>query len=573
MHLHIRWVIIAEITAVAVALVALAAGIQLAWAAAVGVLLAAAVFLVAIRDVTLWQWAVHLRRWIRRRTHRLLEVMKPPSTPDTVDDDAHAEAADGGERDDTDKSNDTDDDRTDGFANVVVNDATQIGVLVDDHTVVTMVALWGKAYLPTLLTPDRAETPNTVALSAIAGEMQRASLGVDVDVVAEGARTYTGDAYGAAFNAFVANRAIVGQRSTTLIVRLDTHASDTTAGLMWRPNSVTAAIAATQRIVKALQQAGCRAEILTEAQMRNSTAAAVGGQELLEATYHDRWTTLHQPGHGFTTSYYVPAIHLTARALEDLWSIDAEHTTVVIALRRHRDQVRVGALVRLITNQPIRTTPATTLRRCTGRQWDALSRTIPGAPRLTTALPSIGLTDALDDVVAVGPTGVLIGATRDDHRTGDPSGLVLIPISDPAQPTRIAANVDDLIVRQLIRRASAAGELVAVYDETGRWAMTGASSRIWTTSDSSEQPPRPPTVVVHRIGLSNPHPGARSAIAIGPPRKGYNPDIWIDQHGAKTLQLNTRRFDVALEPITIRGEAPATAPARPLDTQLIGTQR
>lgn len=567
MRLDMRWVIVAELAAVAVALLLLLAGVRLAWAVVVGVLLAAAVFLITIRDVTLWQWGVHLLRWARRRNHHLLVVMKPASAPHSVDD--PAEAADRGEPEDGDASDATDD-REDGFTNVTVSDTTQVGVLIDGHTVVTMVALWGKPYLPTLLTPDRAETPNTVALTVIAGEMRRASLGVDVDIVAEGSRTYTGDAYGAAFNAFVGNRAVVGQRSATLIVRLDTHAADTTAGLMWRPNSVRAAIAATQRIVKALQQAGCRAEILSEAEMRNSTAAAVGGPELRDATYHDRWTTLHQPGHGFTTSYYVPAHHLTARALEDLWSIDAEHTTVVIALRRHRDEVRVGALVRLVTNQPIRTTPATTLRRCTGRQWDALVRTIPGAARLTTGLPSVGLTDALDEVVAVGPTGVLIGATRDDHRSGDPSGLVLIPISDPAQPTRIAANVDDLIVRQLIRRASAASELVAVYDDTGRWAMTGASSRIWTTCDLAEQPPRPATVVVHRIGRNNPHPGARSAIAVGPPRKGYNPDIWIDQHGAKTLQLNTRRFDVALEPITIRGEAPATAPARPLDTQQRG---
>ncbi|WP_229481180.1 type VII secretion protein EccE, partial [Mycolicibacterium mageritense] len=364
-----------------------------------------------------------------------------------------------------------------------------------------------------------------------------------------------------------------GQRTATLVVRLDTHAPDTTAGLMWRPNSVTAAIAATERIVHALRQAGCRAEILTEAQMRNSTASAVGGPEMLDATYHDRWTTLHQPGHGFTTSYYLPAAHLTARALENLWSIDAEHTTVVITLRRHPGGVRVGALVRLVTNQQIRTTPATTLRRCTGRQWDSLVRTIPGADRLTTQLPTIELTDRLDDVVAVGPTGVLIGATREDRQVGDASGLVLIPISDPAQPTRIAVNVDDLIVRQLIRRASAAGELVAVYDETGRWAMTGASSRIWTTADPAEQPPRPPTLVVHRIERTNPYPGARSAIAVGPPRKGYNPEIWIDQQGAKTLQLNTRRFDVALEPIMIRGEAAATAAARQVDPQLVGSRR
>jgi len=51
------------------------------------------------------------------------------------------------------------------------------------------------------------------------------------------------------YSAFLGNRSAVGQRSTTMVVRLDAHAADTTAGLLWRRNSVAAAAAATQRIV------------------------------------------------------------------------------------------------------------------------------------------------------------------------------------------------------------------------------------------------------------------------------------------------------------------------------------
>ncbi|SKK91677.1 type VII secretion protein EccE [Mycobacteroides abscessus subsp. massiliense] len=568
---YVGKLVAAEIAALPIAAAVYAAGAPPIWAVAVAAVLAVCLFVVPVRDLTMWQWAIQFAHWVRRRRHHLHEVMQPasdskrdeapspdPSSPNDDEEQPDAAAVDRV--------------RMDRFTDVEINDTTHVGVLVEDHTVVTMVALWGRPYLPTLLTANRAETPNTVPLTVIAGEMKRASLGVDVDVVAEGIRSYTADPYGAAFTAFIGSRPVVGQRSATLVVRLDTHAADTTSGLMWRPNSVTAVIAATQRIVKALRQAGCRAEILTAAQMRNTTAATVGGAERLDATYHDRWATLHQPGHGYTTSYYLPADHLTPRALEDLWSIDADRTTVVVALRRYDEGVRVGALVRLVTSRPLRTTPATTLRRCTGRQWEVLVRTIPGAARLTTMLPTVELTDTLDEAVAVGPSGILIGATRDDRTAGE-AGSVLIPFFDPAGPTRIAANVDDATVRQLIRRASAAGELVAVYDDVGRWSMTGASSRIWTTRDHTEQPPRPPTMVFHHISSSNPCPGARSAVAVGPPRPGYSPDVWIDQYGAKSLQLNTAKFDVPLEPVTIRGEDAATAPARPPQPSLVGSRQ
>jgi len=46
--------------------------------------------------------------------------------------------------------------------------------------------------------------------------------------------------------------------------------------------------------------------------------------------------------------------------------------------------------------------------------------------------------------------------------------VVLMPLSDPQQPTRVAVHAQsDVLVRQLIRRSAAAGEVVAVYDQTG----------------------------------------------------------------------------------------------------------
>ncbi len=95
-----------------------------------------------------------------------------------------------------------------------------------------------------------------------------------------------------------------------------------------------------------------------------------------------------------------------------------------------------------------------------------------------------------------------------------------MPLSDPARPTRIAMTTDsDVGVRQLIRRAAAAGERVAVYDNTGAWTMTSGSSRIWTTSDMSAQPARPPTMVVHN-GNANPYPGAWISVTVGPASGG-----------------------------------------------------
>ncbi len=335
-------------------------------AAGVGIALGIVLCVVTFGGLPVWRWLFLVGRWMGDRRHKV-------QLADPTD---------------------------------VEIDGTPMGVLVDKHTVVTIISVWGKPYMPTLLRPEAAETPNTLPITVIAEQMHRVGLGVDVDVIAEGSRT-SGDSYADLYAQFLRGRAATGQRTATLVVRLDTRAADTTTGLLARRNSIEAAYAATRRIVRALQQVNCRAEIFTAVQMREASIASLGGADAAE-TYEDQWGRLHRRGRGYVTSYYLSADDITAAALDDVWSYPTQHTTLVVALRRGTDGVRASALVRLMTAQPLPTPPALVLNRFAGRQWDAIADTLLGGMRLV-GLPSTPVTAQLDAAVVVGPSGVLLG--------------------------------------------------------------------------------------------------------------------------------------------------------------------
>ena len=124
-----------------------------------------------------------------------------------------------------------------------------------------------------------------------------------------------------------------------------------------------------------------------------------------------------------------------------------------------------------------------------------------------------------------------------------------------ASTSRIAIDSDgDLAVRQLVRRASASGEFVAVYDPRRRWAVATASSRIWNTTDWRTQPPRPPTVVVvvHN-GAANPcipctgqHQRPRARPSIRRAQCLYHPAQPTDSDRDRVVHRTPRRGDLPL---------------------------
>lgn len=497
-------VIAAEVTALVVALVLLVAGVSGWLSLAGGVVVAVLACMLTFSGLAVWQWVWLFARWLRHRQRRV----------------GLADGAD------------------------IEVDGSPVGVIVDGHTVITMVAVWGKQYVPTLLHARHAKSPNTLPLTVVAEQMGRFGLGVDVDVVCEGRRTGS-DGYAGLYSTFLGPRPAAGKRTTTLVVRLDTRAADTTRGLLWRRNTAEAAAAVTQRIVRALGQSGCRAQVLTAAQMREAAVASMGGREDASAAYRDGWSALHRPGRGYVTSFYFSGDDVRAGQIDEVWSYPAEHTTLVVALRRSGSGVRASVVVRLRTEQPLARAPSLVLNRFTGRQWDALALSVPGTVRFS-GLPSAPVGEELDAAVVVGPSGVMIGKLDDR--------LLLMPLWDPSGPTRVALRTDDDVeVRRLIRRAAAAGELVAVYDSTGRWTMRSTSSHIWSSSDLTAQPPRPPTLVVHN-GNPDPYPEAWVSIAVNGDGMS-DPDIVIEQRGDR-IHLGTKLFKTVVEAVSFRNEQP-----------------
>lgn len=538
-RLRLPAVLVAELVAVTMATLLVIAGCALPLAILIGALLGMVWCVLTVAGLPLWQWVWLGLRWMGHRERRLLAIDKraQPKNQEHLN-----TQGDGYEASPIGWSVK----RRIGAAVLcapvdVTVDGTAAGVVVDGHTVVTMISVWGTPYVPTLLHPRRAETPNTLPISIIAEQMQRHGLAVEIDVICEGRRTAR-DNYADLYQTFLGGRPAAGQRTTTLLIRLDTRAADTISGLLWRRDSLAAAIAATRRIARVLNQTGCRAKVLTGAQIREVTTASLGGRDGLTATYRDQWARLHT-GKGYVTSYFFSSEDVGADQLDDVWSYPADHTALIVALRRHHSGVRASAMVRLRTVQPLISSPALTLNRLAGRQWDAIALTLPGHARLQ--LPSTPVTAELDRAIVIGSSGVLIGKFRD--------AMLLMPLSDPAAPTRIALRVDnDKAVRQLIRRAAAVGEQVAVYDSLGRWTMTAGSARIWITRDLGAQPPRPPTLVIHN-GRVNPYPGARTSVAVGADGATSNPDIVIEQSGDR-ISLRTQRFHTHLDAITFRNE-------------------
>jgi hypothetical protein len=314
---------------------------------------------------------------------------------------------------------------------------------------------------------------------------------------------------------------------------------------MWRIDTAAAAAAVTRRITRALRQNGCRAEPMTATDMRQAVLDMHGGsKEDIESTYHEGWKDLtHRGAH--VTSYYFSAEDLKAERLDDMWAISSDHTLLALHLRRSMSEgITVSATVRFTTAQPLLTPPTVILNRYSGRQWWALSALLPGADRIT-GMPARTLSADLDTAVAIGSSGVMLGKVDD--------ALMLMPLRDPAGPTRVIIDSDDdLAVRQLIRRVSASGELVAVYDPRRRWAMAAASSRIWNTADLRAQPPRPPTVVVHN-GSSNPYPGALVSISVGAGPRSVEPDVRITQRNNR-IRIDTGRFSAHVDAVSFRNE-------------------
>jgi type VII secretion protein EccE len=466
------------------------------------------------------------------------------------------------------------------------------GVRADEYEAITMVRVTGRAYVPTFLRGSAVSaSTNLLPLGLLVDLLdQPGSLRLaGIDVVSAGSRVRNTTGYPPLYSTLLADRPAAGRRTTALIVRLDLRES--VPGLAYRTSIGAAAAAATERILNALAQEGIRATALSAAELDEALAQLGAGLATAPAAPEppdpepaptlvaaaarpgsgpvrsDR-ARLHwrevaaQRGH--LSTYYFSPEDITTAALNQLWALRSDDIVVAVGIAKQRrtradggGPVTVSALVR--TNDPQRPAqpPTLFLNTLPGDQFAATLWPAPTArPRLR--LPSRPLKDPAELRIPIGPTGVLVGAALRDAPDARPpqqrDDLVMWSLTDPQQATRIVMDTSDHYVRQLLVRAVAVGESVAIYSEhPQRWeSLTQPNIAVVDRRGAADFVP---TIVVNDRPTAPPSAGlSATVITLGRDAGGPAPDLRFVQTSESTVRVSSRAATLDLAIVAFRQE-------------------
>ncbi|BBZ15015.1 type VII secretion protein EccE [Mycobacterium branderi] len=468
------------------------------------------------------------------------------------------------------------------------------GVRADEYEAITMISVAGQQYAPTFLRGSTvSRTTNVLPLHVLVGLLDQpgALRLAGIDVVSSGYRVRRGTGYPPLYSTLLADRPAAGQRSTRLIVRLDI--TESVPGLRYRTSIGSAAAAATERIVNALLQEGIRATALSAAELDSAlqelsaglatapsppdpesdgdsdagsrTREPVAVKALGRAgTNGSRrspdvgWRTISAYP-GYLTTYYFSPEDINTAALNQMWALRSDEIAQTTSIFKHRNTepdgggpVMVSAIVRTNDPQPPPQPPTLYLNPLPGDQYAATLRAAPTArPRLK--LPPRHLDDPDELQIPIGPTGILVGAALRDDLTADPEihrdDMVMWALTDPQRATRIAMDTSEFYVRQLLIRAAAVGERIAIYSNQPRRWISLAQPNI-AVVERRRGPEFVPTIIVNDRPAAPPSAGLSSTvIALGAAgRGGPAPDIRFVQTSRSTVQITTatRQLDVAI---------------------------
>jgi ESX secretion system protein EccE len=262
------------------------------------------------------------------------------------------------------------------------------------------------------------------------------------------------------------------------------------------------------------------------------------------------WRTINtRPG--YLTTYYFSPEDITTESLNQMWALRADHIVQVTTLRKQRDgKIAVSAMVRTDDPQAPQQPPTLFLNPLPGEQYAAAVAVAPTSqPRLK--LPQRVLTVRDDLAIPIGATGVLVGAAINDDPRARPAvqrdDLVMWPLTDPQRATRITMDTSAFYLRQLLIRAAACGERIAIYSrEPARWYSL--AQRHITVVEPGRRADFVPTIIVNdrsqiAAGLSS------TVITLGREHPdGAKPDVLFHQTSENTVRISAgaRVIDIAM---------------------------
>ena len=267
----------------------------------------------------------------------------------------------------------------------------------------------------------------------------------------------------------------------------------------------------------------------------------------LRAAVDVHWSLINaQPG--YETSYYFSPEDISTDTFNQMWALPSDHVLHVLMLRKQGDDVVVSAMVRTNDPRPPKAPPTLFLNTLPGEQYTAALRAAPvSTPSLP--LPARPLTADLE--IAVGSTGVLVGAALRDDKSGRPEvrsdDLVMWALTDPQRPTRITMDTSDFYVRQLLIRAAATGERIAIFSRDPRRWYSVSQPNI-AVMEPGRRAEFVPTIIVNDHAAVAPPMGLASTVITVGRVTDATPDILFQQTSPSTVRVQTgaRMLELAI---------------------------
>ncbi|NEW40657.1 type VII secretion protein EccE [Nocardia cyriacigeorgica] len=438
------------------------------------------------------------------------------------------------------------------------------GIRASETTLIAMIQLAPDLDLPTVIADKTIYTEDTVPVDALVSMLDHYGVAVDIDIVTTGQRVRPTGSYSMLYDQLIGTHAVVGDRLTWLVVRLDQQRN---LDVLARrgPCAVVAPkalAAAALRIAGRLRERGIQAHALPAVALRDATRLLHAGVELSDL--RETWSTMESSAPGrCVTSFQIDWTRLDGAGLDDCWSWNSGRTTLVVGLTADSGP---RALVRFIGPPVDRKDLPDYLRLISGRQASALLASLPTELPMD-ALPAeetgsdVATIDQLWDLpIAIGPNGQILGAV-----SGQPRHTLALPLFDPARynPRRRSIDVRAQlpVAQQILLRATVVGAEVEIHTaRPQRWrqliSAVGDPSTLRLAEDDNGSGPTSTATIAVFDQVPAHASAAQTTVTIsdpGVPRRRAA-DLAIDQVSATAVDVSIPMRRVRVDLIEPRGE-------------------
>ncbi|MCM6776125.1 type VII secretion protein EccE [Nocardia sp. CDC159] len=374
-----------------------------------------------------------------------------------------------------------------------------------------------------------------------------------IDIISHGHRSRSGTPAGPIYESLLGPLPATAHRTVWLAIGFDTlacpDAADRRGG--GRAGASRAVTIATQRIVRALEDADCASRILTAPEIKTAVLQISGGADARTLTHKWRYAEL---GKSVNIGAAVDPRRLDSELLAQLWVAPSRGTTVAVRLRpgSSAESVRIGAAWRLTARELPEKSKRKHMVSMNGRHRQGLLAHFPiASPSVDDVVPlaeyPIERLDALQ--LPSSGCGQLIGSDEQGN------GVAVRLVGQGISTVYVAGEL--YLAQQLVFRALAVGERILIRtDRPQAWdqlvTTIGNPQRLAIAVESHQSDADFTAAVVDGVHAPPPHAGVTTIHVTGDPM-GWppeRPDLSIHQPGAignhVVLRTGTAQVDLNL---------------------------